>query len=94
MTNSQAKNRQVLPTNLQVFLNNSSWWEHHVMSDFQTVTLTNGRVKHFTGAVWLGSDHEPQDLLSLVYLFLDDNIPPHGGGKVEFEYNELQEVDT
>ena len=36
---------------------------------------------------------EPKSLLSSVYLLLDKVIP-HGGGKVELSYKELQDVDT
>ena len=88
----QAKSLQELPTNFQMFLNDWSRWEH-LSSDFKTINLKNNRTKKFNGAVWIGSDHEPKDLLSSVFLLLHEEIP-HGGGKVEFTYKDLQEVDT
>lgn len=87
----QAKLLQELPTNFQIFLNDWSCWEH-LSSDFKTITLKNGCRKCFNRSVWLGLDHDPKDLLSSVYLLLNKVIP-HGGGKVEFSYKDLQAVD-
>jgi hypothetical protein len=88
----QARSLQDLPTHFQFFYNDWSRWDH-LSSDFKTITLKNGRVKRFYGSIWLGSDHDPKTLLSSVYLLLDEVIP-HGGGKVELTYKDLQEVDT
>ena len=87
----QARSLHELPP-FQLFYNDWSRWEH-LSSDFRMISLKNGRVKQFNGSVWLGSDQDPTTLLSSVYLLLDEVIP-HGGGKVEFTYKELQEVDT
>jgi hypothetical protein len=88
----QAYNLQDLPTNFHEFIMDWSKWEHG-SSNFKTITLKNGWTKGFNGIIPMGSDYEPQDLLSLAYLILDDLIP-HGGGKVEFHYKELQAVNT